>query len=102
MQEKKEIFAEIRGIFADAAKGCDLENIESRLSVAATKLDALGDSECAGVVNMIDSVRKSIGKDPDKAHYHIKSILALLNGDLSGAEKALDELKVKTLVSAPS
>lgn len=102
MQEKKEIYAEIRGIFADAAEGRDLENIEGRLSIAATKLDALNDYKCKGIIEAIDAVRKGIGKDPDKARYHIKALTSLLRDDTSGAQEALDELQVHTLVSTPS
>lgn len=102
MQEKKEIIAEIRSIFADAAEGRDLENIESRLSIAATKLDALNDSKCKGIIEAVDAIRREIGSDTGKARYHIKSLVALLQGNTSGAQEALDELKVQTLVGTLS
>lgn len=102
MQEKKEIIAEIQGIFADAVEGRDLENIESRFSIAATKLDSLNDPDCKGLVEAIDAIRKSIGSDHDKAHYIVKAIMALVKGDTSVAEETLDELKVKSFISSLS
>lgn len=96
---KDEVIGEVREIFADAVAGRDLDNIEHRLSIAATKLDAMVDERCHGlsrfVVHALDSFRKSIGNDPDKAHYYAKALQSLVNDDIEGAENALDDFSIR-------
>ena len=98
-----EVIGEVREIFADAVAGRDLDNIEHRLSIAATKLDAMVDERCHGlsrfVVHALDAFRKSIADNPDKAQYYAKALQSLVNDDLKGAEDALDDFSVRDFLN---
>lgn len=102
-QTKDEVIGEVREIFADAVAGRDLEHIESRLSVAATKLDALADEGVRGisrfVINALDSFRQNIKGSKDKAQCYAKALTCLVNDDLDGAESALDDFSVRDFLS---
>lgn len=102
-QTKNEVIGEVREIFADAVAGRDLENIEHRLSIAATKLDALVDERCHGlsrfVVHALDAFRKSIGDNPDKALYYSRALQSLVEDDVAGAEDALDDFSVRDFLN---
>lgn len=97
---KQELLSELQGIFADAEAGTDLANIEHRLSIAATKVDALIESGNAPegftrfLTTTLDAIRTSIGKDPDKAHFYIKALSELVRGNDDAAEDALDRFSV--------
>lgn len=102
-QTKDEVIGEIREIFADAVAGRDLDNIESRLSIAATKLDALRDEGVRGisrfVINALDSFRQNIKGNRDKAQCYAKALTCLINDDLEGAESAIDDFSVRDFLS---
>lgn len=97
---KQELLSELQGIFADAEAGTDLANIEHRLSIAATKVDALIESGNAPegftrfLTTTLDAIRTAIGKDPDKAHFYIKALSELVRGNDDAAEDALDRFSV--------
>lgn len=97
---KQELLSELQGIFADAEAGTDLANIEHRLSIAATKVDALIESGNAPegftrfLTTTLDAIRTAIGKDPDKAHFYIKALSELVRGNDDAAEDALDQFSV--------
>lgn len=97
---KQELLSELQGIFADAEAGTDLANIEHRLSIAATKVDALIESGNAPegftrfLTTTLDAIRTAIGKDPDKAHFYIKALSELIRGNDDAAEDALDRFSV--------
>ena len=97
---KQELLSELQGIFADAEAGTDLTNIEHRLSIAATKVDALIESGNAPeeftrfLTTTLDAIRTAIGKDPDKAHFYIKALSELVRGNNDAAEDALDRFSV--------
>lgn len=97
---KQELLSELQGIFADAEAGTDLANIEHRLSIAATKVDALVESGNAPegftrfLTTTLDAIRTAIGKDPDKAHFYIKALYELVRGNDDAAEDALDRFSV--------
>lgn len=97
---KQELLSELQGIFADAEAGTDLANIEHRLSIAATKVDALIESGNAPegftrfLTTTLDAIRTAIGKDPDKAHFYIKALSELVRGNNDAAEDALDRFSV--------
>ena len=99
-QTKNEVIGEINEIFADAVAGKDLENIEHRLSIATTKLDAVTEGSRIGqrlnslVITALDAFREIIGKNPEKAHYYAKAFQCLFNDDIKGAQDALDEFSV--------
>jgi len=102
-QTKDEVIGEVREIFADAVAGRDLEHIESRLSIAATKLDALRDEGVKGisrfVISALDSFRQNIKGDKDKAQCYAKALTCLIKDDVSGAESALDDFSVRDFLS---
>lgn len=97
---KQELLSELQGIFADAEAGTDLANIEHRLSIAATKVDALIESGNAPegftrfLTTTLDAIRTAIGKDPDKAHFYIKALSELVRGNDDAAVDALDRFSV--------
>ena len=97
---KQELLSELQGIFADAEAGTDLANIEHRLSIAATKVDALIESGNAPegftrfLTITLDAIRTAIGKDLDKAHFYIKALSELVRGNDDAAEDALDRFSV--------
>lgn len=97
---KQELLSELQGIFADAEAGTDLANIEHRLSIAATKVDALIESGNAPegftrfLTTTLDAIRTAIGKDPDKAHFYIKALSELVRGNDDAAVDALDQFSV--------
>ena len=101
----QEIISELQGIFADAEAGTDLANIERRLAIAATKLDALAEGSASDgshvgrevirfLTTTIDSIRAAIGNDQDKAFYYIKALSELCRGNDDAAEDALDRFSV--------
>ena len=98
---KQELLSELQGIFADAEAGTDLANIEHRLSIAATKVDALIESGNAHegftrfLTTTLDAIRTAIGKDPDKAHFYIKALSELVRGNDDAAEDALTDYQVR-------
>ena len=102
-QTKDEVIDEVREIFADAVAGRDLEHIESRLSIAATKLDALADEGVKGisrfVISALDSFRKNIAGNPDKAQCYAKALKALMDDNLDEAEAAIDDFSVRDFLS---
>jgi len=104
IQTKDEVIGEVREIFADAVAGRDLDNIEHRLSIAATKLDAMVDERCHGlsrfVVHALDAFRQVIGNDSEKAHYYAKALQSLVHDDLSAAENALDDFSVRDFLNS--
>lgn len=97
---KQELLSELQGIFADAEAGTDLANIEHRLSIAATKVDALIESGNAPegftrfLTTTLDTIRAAIGKDHDKAFYYMKAIAELVRGNDDAAEDVLDRFFV--------
>lgn len=101
----QEIISELQGIFADAEAGTDLANIEHRLAIAATKLDALSESSASDgspvgkdslrfLTTTLDAIRAAIGNDQDKAFYYIKALSELCRGNDDAAEDALDRFSV--------
>ncbi len=106
IQTKDEVIGEVREIFADAVAGVDLERIDQRLAVAATKLDAIvedhRDNIISNVISAIDAFRKTIGNNPAKAQAYSKALLELLNDNIDGAESALDDFSVHDFIDSLS
>ena len=102
----QDIIGELQGIFADAEAGRDLPNIEHRLSIVATKVDALAEAPDASLsgsglrflTTTLDTIRASIGTDPAKAHAFIKVIAELVRDNPDAAEQTLADFQVQQLL----
>lgn len=103
----QDIIGELQGIFADAEAGRDLPNIEHRLSIVATKVDALAEAPDASLsgsglrflTTTLDTIRRSIGSDPQRAYYNIKALCELLRDNLDAAEQTIAERDVHEFLS---